>query len=127
MLGCLKLEVSRQRSRPIKLGFTKLNFVLKSAIGLNVREPGGRRQQVRNEARSMIWQQRSIVFSKPVANAWTCNPSKTQCFYGRMRLPTGKPLAPLPRMKGAELIERPGVHHFDGNYVTRSRPESSSA
>ena len=49
MLGCLELEVSRQRSRPIKLGFTKLNFVLKSAIWLNVREPGGRGHGRRRE------------------------------------------------------------------------------
>ena len=41
---------------------------------------------------------------------------KTQCFYGSDEAADRETSCTAPELKGAELIERPGGHHFDGNY-----------
>ena len=38
-----------------------------------------------------------------------------QCFYGEPRTPC--PTAPNWLVTGAEVIEKEGIHHFDGNYA----------
>ncbi len=41
---------------------------------------------------------------------------KVMCFYGVDEKQDGSTACTLPELKGASLIERPGGHHFDGNY-----------
>jgi type IV secretory pathway VirJ component len=42
--------------------------------------------------------------------------SKVLCFYGIDDKESGDTACVLPELKGATLVERPGGHHFDGNY-----------
>jgi type IV secretory pathway VirJ component len=42
--------------------------------------------------------------------------SKVLCFYGIDDKQSGDTACVLPELKGATLVERPGGHHFDGNY-----------
>ena len=54
---------------------------------------------------------------RPIAPALDGLPlAKTQCFYGSDEAADRETSCTAPEMKGAELIERPGGHHFDGNY-----------
>ncbi|WP_413989493.1 virulence factor family protein [Labrys okinawensis] len=46
---------------------------------------------------------------------------KTMCFYGAEEVPDNDTACVFPEMKKAEIIERPGGHHFDGNYEPVAR------
>jgi type IV secretory pathway VirJ component len=46
---------------------------------------------------------------------------KTMCFYGADEVPDNETACVFPVMKMATIIERPGGHHFDGNYEPVAR------
>jgi type IV secretory pathway VirJ component len=55
--------------------------------------------------------------SKPVATVLGDLPlARTQCFFGADEAADKETSCTAPEMRGAELIERPGGHHFDGDY-----------
>jgi type IV secretory pathway VirJ component len=60
---------------------------------------------------------RATANSKPVAPMLPGLPlSRTQCMFGQEEAEEGETSCTAPEMSGAEIIERPGGHHFDGNY-----------
>ena len=55
--------------------------------------------------------------SKPVAPMLPGLPlSRTQCIFGQEEAEDRETSCTAPEMSGAEIIEQPGGHHFDGNY-----------
>ena len=53
---------------------------------------------------------------RPIRPALAVLPlAKTQCFYGTDEAADGETSCTAPEMKHAQVIERPGGHHFDGD------------
>ena len=46
---------------------------------------------------------------------------KTMCFYGHDEVADQETACVFPEMAKATLVERPGGHHFDGNYEPVAR------
>jgi type IV secretory pathway VirJ component len=60
---------------------------------------------------------RATANSKPIAPMLRGLPlSRTQCIFGHEEAEERETSCTVPEISGAEIIERPGGHHFDGNY-----------